>query len=167
MRLGFWLILPCLFSLFTFNAFASGVYKWVDSSGRVHYSDQPPPANARDARQIRGRGNVVEVDKETFDMRLARERSPVVLFSANCGPLCTDAEAHLRKRGVAFTLRDPSKDPEHGVALKQLTGALEVPVIVVGKAHQKGFEASSWDSLLDAAGYPRAPLIPVRNAPSR
>lgn len=167
MRLGFWLILPCLFSLFTFNALASEVYRWVDSSGRVHYSDQPPPTGVRDTRQIRGKGNVVEVDKESFDMRLARERNPVVLFSADCGPLCADAEAHLRKRGIAFTLRDPSKDPEHGVALRRLTGALEVPVIVVGKAHQKGFERSSWDSMLDAAGYPRTPLIPERAAPSR
>jgi glutaredoxin len=165
MRPGIWLALPLLFGLVA-HAFAAGeVYKWVDSGGRVHYSDQPPPASARGAEQMRGKGNVVEVDKESFDMRLARERNPVQLYSAACGPLCSQAEEHLRKRGIAFSLRDPSKDPEHGVALRQLTGALEVPVIVVGKTHQKGYEASSWDSLLDAAGYPRTPLIPERAPP--
>jgi hypothetical protein len=30
-------------------------------------------------------------------------------------------------------------------------------VIVVGKTHLKGFEPSSWGSVLDAAGYPKAP----------
>lgn len=165
MRFGLCLTLPFLFTLFAATATAGEVYKWTDSAGRVHYSDQPPPSSARSSAQMRGKGNVVEVDKESYDMRLARERNPVQLYSAACGPLCSQAEEHLRKRGIAFTLRDPSKDPEHGVALRQLTGALEVPVIVVGKAHQKGYEASSWDSLLDAAGYPRTPLIPERAPP--
>jgi hypothetical protein len=45
---------------------------------------------------------------------------------------------------------------------------VEVPVILVGKAHQKGFEAGSWSSLLDAAGYPKSPLIPTKqNAPQK
>lgn len=153
--------------LYGLTAAASSLYKWVDSAGRVHYSDRPPPPDVRQARQISGRGNVVEVDKESFDTRQARERSPVELFSSACGPLCDQATEHLRKRGIPFTLRDPSTDPEHAVALKRLTGALEVPVIVVGKAHLKGFEAASWDATLDAAGYPRTPLPSESARPPR
>ncbi|MFZ5524966.1 MAG: DUF4124 domain-containing protein [Pseudomonadota bacterium] len=32
--------------IFCINAFAE-VNKWVDENGRVHYSDQPPPSNAK------------------------------------------------------------------------------------------------------------------------
>jgi len=35
-----------LLSLFCINAYAE-VNKWVDEQGRVHYSDQPPPSNAK------------------------------------------------------------------------------------------------------------------------
>jgi hypothetical protein len=35
-----------LLSLFCINAYAE-INKWVDDQGRVHYSDQPPPSNAK------------------------------------------------------------------------------------------------------------------------
>ncbi len=35
-----------LFGLLSFNAHGE-VKKWVDHDGRVHYSDQPPPANTK------------------------------------------------------------------------------------------------------------------------
>ncbi len=31
---------------------AAETYKWTDADGKVHYSDQPPPANARDQKTI-------------------------------------------------------------------------------------------------------------------
>ncbi|MGH6691432.1 MAG: DUF4124 domain-containing protein [Gammaproteobacteria bacterium] len=33
-------------------AWAAEMYKWVDENGKVHYSDQPPPANARQQKTI-------------------------------------------------------------------------------------------------------------------
>ncbi|HEY7757816.1 MAG TPA: DUF4124 domain-containing protein [Burkholderiales bacterium] len=33
-------------------AWGREMYKWVDESGKVHYSDQPPPANARQQKTI-------------------------------------------------------------------------------------------------------------------
>ncbi len=146
---------------------AGEVYRWVDERGAVHYSDQPPPARARQAQKVKGKGNVVDVDKETFETRLARDRNPVVLYSAACGPMCDQARDHLTQRGIPFTLKDPSKEPEIAVELKKLIGAVEVPVIVVGKTLQKGFDPSSWDSLLDAGGYPKGPLIPSTSLPPR
>jgi len=144
---------------------AGEVFRWTDAQGKVHYSDQPPPPGAQSAR-IKGKANVIDVDKESYQTRLARDRNPVVLFVTNCGPICDQARDHLNRRGVSFTTKDPSKEPEIAVELKQLVGALEVPVIVVGKTHTKGFDAGSWDSLLDTAGYPRTPLIPTRASPS-
>lgn len=34
------------------SAFASGAYSWVDANGVKHYSDQPPPNSARNARRL-------------------------------------------------------------------------------------------------------------------
>jgi hypothetical protein len=30
-------------------------YKWTDADGKIHYSDQPPPANAKDQGTVKGR----------------------------------------------------------------------------------------------------------------
>ncbi|KAF0102880.1 MAG: glutaredoxin-like protein [bacterium] len=167
MRLGFRLSVPILFVLVAMGAHASGVYKWVDPGGRTHYSDQPPPADTRGAQQIRGKGNVVEVDKESYAGKQAHAKNPVVLYANNCGPFCDQAREHLKRRGVAYSQKDPSTDPEQALALKKLVGAMEVPVIVVGKSHLKGYETTSWDKLLDEAGYPKTPLIPPPPEPAR
>ncbi|HNQ05014.1 MAG TPA: glutaredoxin family protein [Thiobacillaceae bacterium] len=150
-------------SVAVFSVQAAEVYRWVDGSGRVHYTDQPPPATVKQVRTLSGKGNLVEVAKESYEARQAREKNPVTLYAGNCGPLCDDARAFLNQRGIPFTHRDPGKEPEYAVEVRKLTGTLEVPVLRVGKTHQKGFEASSWGSLLDAAGYPRTPIIPPKN----
>jgi hypothetical protein len=147
--------------------YAGEVYRWVDAQGGVHYSDQPPPPSARQTSKVNGRGNVVDVDKESFESRLAREKSPVTLYANACGPICDQARDYLAQRGIPYTLKDPSKEPEIAVELKKLVGTLEVPALLVGKTHLKGFEAGSWGSLLDTAGYPSSSLTPTKPNPSR
>ena len=141
---------------------AGEVYRWVDAQGGVYYSDQPPPPSARQSTKVKGKGNVVDVDKESFENRLAREKNPVVLYITPCGPICDQARDHLTQRGIPFTVKNPAKEPEIALELKKLVGAVEVPVLVVGKTHQKGFEASSWNSLLDTAGYAKTPLVSAK-----
>lgn len=153
---------PILLFAAACTAQAGQVYRWVDSAGGVHYTDHPPPATVKEVKTLSGKGNVVEVAKETYETRMARERHPVTLYSSACGPVCDAAREYLQQRGIAYEHKDPSKEPEYAVEVKKLTGSLEVPVLVVGKTHQKGFEASSWGSMLDAAGYPKSPLIPPK-----
>ncbi len=141
---------------------AGEVYRWVDAQGNVTYSDQPPPLAAKQKTLVKGKGNVVEVDKESYEAKVAREKYPVVLFTTACGPVCDQARDFLTQRGIPFTQKDPSKEPEIALELKKLAGAMEVPVIQVGKEHQKGFQHGQWGKLLDTAGYPRAPLLPAK-----
>ena len=35
------------------SAMASGAYSWIDANGIKHYSDQPPPASAKNPRRLR------------------------------------------------------------------------------------------------------------------
>lgn len=39
--------LPLCFLLLSFSAYGA-LHKWVDADGKVHYSDAPPPANAKE-----------------------------------------------------------------------------------------------------------------------
>lgn len=37
-------------------ATAGDLYRWVDAQGQVHYSDEPPPADAREVKSMRNKG---------------------------------------------------------------------------------------------------------------
>lgn len=134
---------------------AGQLYRWVDDKGRVSYSDQPPPASVKKVTTVSGKANVVEVDKESYATRQAKKLSPVVLYATACGQFCDQAADFLKQRHVPHATKDPSKDLEIALELKKLTGATDVPVLAVGGSFQKGFDAESWNRMLDAANYPK------------
>ena len=150
------------------TAHAAEVYRWVDQDGKVVYSDVPPPPGAKNAELRRLDRNAVEVDKTSFATRDAAKKNPVTLYANNCGEPCDNARKFLAKRGIPFSSKNPESSQADADALKKLIGALEVPVLVVGKSPVKGFEASSWDAALDSAGYPKSATVisqPVVKAP--
>jgi len=147
------------FLLFACAAAQAGdLYRWVDERGTVSYSDQPPPPSAKKAEKLKGKGkgNVVEVDKESHELKQAKHLSPVTLYVTACGQFCDQATDFLKQRGVPYTRKDPTKEPEIALELKKLTGAVDVPVLVVGGSAFKGFDAATWSRMLDAANYPKA-----------
>lgn len=135
---------------------ASELYRWVDERGVVSYSDRPPPAAATKSQKLKGKANVVEVDKESYELKQAKTLSPVSLYVTACGQICDQATDFLKQRGIPYTTKDPAKELEIALELKKLTGAVDVPVIVVGGSHFKGFDAATWGRLLDAANYPKS-----------
>lgn len=137
------------------TAHAADVYRWVDQDGKVVYSDIPPPPGVKNAELRRLNRNAVEVDKTSFATRDAVKKNPVTLYANNCGEPCDKARQLLAKRGIPFSSKNPESSPADADALMKLIGALEVPVLVVGKSPVKGFESGSWDTALDSAGYPR------------
>jgi glutaredoxin len=155
-------------TVFCFLLFACGtaqagdLYRWVDERGAVSYSDQPPPPSAKNAQKLKGKGNVVEVDKEPYELKQAKSLSPVTLYVTACGHICTQATDFLKQRGIPYATKDPTKEPEIAVELKKLSGAVEVPVIVVGGSHFKGFDATTWNRMLDAANYPKAAEVQAK-----
>lgn len=148
--------LLCLSLFVGAAAHAGELYRWVDERGVVSYSDQPPPPSAKKAQKLKGKANVVEVDKESYELKQAKALTPVTLYVTACGQFCDQATDFLKQRGIPYTAKDPSAELEIAVELKKLTGAVDVPVIVVGGSHYKGFDAVTWGRLLDAANYPRA-----------
>jgi glutaredoxin len=135
---------------------AAQLYRWVDEKGNVEYRDTPPPASAKkvESRGVGVGASAVETPALPFSVQQAVLNFPVTLWNSDCGAPCDQARAHLARRGVPHTEKDPQNDIE---AFRKLTGGLDVPVLYVGANRIKGYYEGEWDSALDFAGYPRTP----------
>ena len=61
------------------------------------------------------------------------------------------------RRGVPFTSVNV-EDPSNAARLQALTGEMTAPVLQVGdKLVAKGYNEARWTTMLDEAGYPKAP----------
>ncbi|HET9652096.1 MAG TPA: glutaredoxin family protein [Usitatibacter sp.] len=137
----------------------TNVYRWVDKDGKVHFSDTPPPPDAKQATQKRMGSQAAESAVQMpYETQLAMRRNPVTLYtSSNCGELCAQGRELLTKRGVPYSERN-AEVPAEGEEVKKLIGKLEVPVLRVGEKHVKGYREDLWQAALDGAGYARSPL---------
>jgi glutaredoxin len=130
------------------------LYKWTDKSGGVHYSDQPPAGDVKNVERKKIGSNVIE-GQDNFGLKEAARKFPATLYASDCGEPCTKARELLTKRGIPFAQKNPETSAEDSIALKKLVGGLEVPTLVLGQTSPlKGFQESSWNASLDAAGYP-------------
>ncbi len=147
--ISLWLL---LFAVTTANA--AQLYRWVDSKGNVEWRDTPPPASvpAKNVQQRKVGDNVIS-GETSFSLELATKNHPVTFWSSSdCGNICDSARAHLTRRGVPYTDKNPKADP---AGFKKVSPGNEVPVLQVGSITVKGYLDSEWDSTLDSAGYPR------------
>lgn len=141
----------------------SSVYRYVDPTGRVVYSDRPPPSDVKNVQTKRLGANYVETSEPSLTAQMAAERFPATLYTFECGEVCQNAEGMLNRRGVPFTMVDVQKDDQGLTRLKALTGEESAPVLTLGdKFVVKGYSESRWQAALDEAGYPKAP--PQRRA---
>lgn len=149
--------------LLAIGATASGqAYRWVDREGRVHYTQTPPPPDAKSV-QRKSFGNAPTPAAELpYATRLASTNFPVTVYtSPDCGSPCDQARALLVRRAVPFrevslvTQRDADE-------LKSLSGRNDVPTLAVGTQVQVGFQDGAYNGMLDAAGYPSSvPPLPI------
>ena len=145
------------------NVYAGQVYRWVDKAGHVQYSDQLPPADAKKAEQRKIGENVID-GQDSYALKQAVAKAPVVLFTTDCGQYCDSAKAFLDKRGIPYTTKDPKNNKADTEALMALVGVMEVPVLKVGNKPYKGFEEGRWNAALDEAGYPKSSQLRDKKA---
>lgn len=148
------------------NAFSTEFFRWVDKAGVVHYSDQSPTGSVQKLEQRTLDANVID-GQASYLVKDAVSKNPVILFGGDCGPLCANAKALLEKRGIPYALKDPQKNKSDAEALNALTGAMELPVIKIGKDTVKGFESNQWNGLLDEAGYPKTRMPGTHKADNK
>jgi glutaredoxin len=137
---------------------APQVYRYVDPSGRVVYSDRAPPPDIKNVQTKRLGANFVESSEPSIAAQQASERFPATLFTFECGEVCQSAEALLNKRGVPYTIVDVQRDEQGLIRMKSLSGEDRAPVLALGdKIIVKGYSEQRWQAALDEAGYPKTP----------
>jgi glutaredoxin len=145
---------------------AQELYRWTDSSGRVHVTDTPPPANARAMETVKGgvsAGAAAGAAPVPYELGIAMKVYPVVHYtSTNCKDGCARARDALNRRGVPFREVQVA-DEQSNADLKRVSGGNDVPTLLVGRSVQKGFEQGAFDALLDAARYPKTGVLPPRD----
>jgi glutaredoxin len=136
---------------------AAQTYRWIDpKTGKTVYSDQPPPAGAKQVLKT----NTAEHTGETqrpYATRQAAEKFPVTLYtSANCAEPCQQARALLNGRGVPFSEKEIKSKEDLAELSKTIGSEASVPTLFVGREHLLGFEDGAWNKLLDLATYPKS-----------
>ena len=151
-----WILALALCVLPGVSLAAQQVYVWTDEYGNKEYRDTPPPPHARNVEQRRIDVSTIETSGLPYSVQEAVKNFPVTLWVFSCGAVCDNARAHLNRRGVPHQEKDPQANREE---FEKVTGGLEVPVLYVGSQRIKGYQKNEWDSVLDAAGYPRTPPL--------
>ena len=136
----------------------SQIYRWTDEKGRVHLTDTPPPAGAKEVQKRSGNAGPVG---EPYAVQVARTNYPVTLYTApECAP-CAEARKLLNERAVPFTEVSVT-DQAQIDQLKRQFSDLSLPSIAVGPTRQAGFDPALYQRMLDSAGYPKTGALPPR-----
>lgn len=152
---------------------AHAQFKWVDSSGRVNYSDRPPaPGEPRSAlaaaagKSASGTAAAASTGDAALPwaLRSATTRYPVVLYTtAECDP-CELARQHFAQRGVPYVEKRVETAADL-LAFKSLGFANSLfPSASIGPEKLTGYEEIGWNRTLDATGYPKSSMLPANYA---
>ncbi len=136
------------------------MYRWVDDSGNVHYSDQVPASGAKNVQKQSLSVGQSSSAGLPYALQQAVKNFPVALYTSEaCKDTCAQARELLNQRGVPYS--ETTVTDEVDIAqLKKLSGGSVVPVMTVGRELYKGFESGIYKAALDTAGYPASSLLP-------
>jgi len=136
------------------------MYRWVDGSGKVHYSDRAPASDAKNVQKQSVSAAPGSSAGLPYALQQAVKSFPVTLYTSEaCRDTCAQARELLNKRGVPYS-EVTVADEVDIEKLKQLSGASVVPVMTVGREVYKGFEGGIYKAALDTAGYPASSVLP-------
>jgi glutaredoxin len=149
-----------LFALFFVAASAQAqMYKWVAPDGTVSYSDVPPPPTASKVER-KSFSSGPSLSGLPYELAEVVKGNPVTLYTmANCAG-CDSGRKLLKDRGVPFSEKTVASN-EDIERVRQLSGNTQLPVLVVGRSKQTGFESGQWANALTAAGYPTSSHLPA------
>ena len=145
------------------------VYTWVDGSGTVHFSEEPPagggrarklilpeetpPSDAQAATPASTEDSQRPVAHPAQSFRPAAQRAPppqVELFTTGWCPHCKRARAYFQGKGIPFTEHDIEKEPGAAERLLALTGSRAIPTAVIGGKLVRGYSPTEYQAALGA-----------------
>ena len=82
-------IVLLLITLGAATAGAQQMYRWTDEKGRVHITDTPPPASAKNVQKSRPGASAPadSSDQTPYSLALAMKEYPVSLYTS---PMCKE-----------------------------------------------------------------------------
>ncbi|MGE8319421.1 MAG: DUF4124 domain-containing protein [Comamonas sp.] len=139
---------------------AQQVYRIVGPDGKVTFSDRAPTADAAGKAVASAPPSAADANAGLpLELKQAAGKFPLTLYtSQSCAP-CDMARRHLQARGVPYTEKTITSNEEIA-ALQRMSGDGALPFATLGGQKLSGFSSSDWDSYLDAAGYPKASVLP-------
>jgi glutaredoxin len=142
------------------------LYKSVGPDGKVIYSDSPPSSATRvETKALAVRG--ASTADMPFELAEAMKSHPVTLYtSRNCVP-CDEGRKMLSERGIPFGEKTVNSG-EDVSQFRKMGGESQLPLLVVGRNKERGFESGAWNTALTSAGYPESSKLPksYRNPPA-
>jgi glutaredoxin len=135
------------------------LYKYVNPDGSVSYSDTPPPATAAKVERKSYSGSSSGFGDLPYEVAQAAKANPVTLYTMKNCPGCDSGRQLLTTRGVPFVEKTVSTN-EDNEKVRAVSGSTQLPVILVGRSKQIGYEPGQWGSMLNAANYPTTNMLP-------
>ena len=145
-----------LFCVLGWNAHAQSIYRWVDATGRVHYTTDKPPAGVNtstvESRINSYSGTATVSGRPAAAAAPGAARAQVIMYATDWCPYCRKAREFFARNGVRYVERDIEKSPAAKAEYDKL-GARGVPVILVGTQRMNGFSEDRLAQLLKSAGH--------------
>jgi glutaredoxin len=135
------------------------LYKWVDANGKTHFSDTPPPDNAKSTGTVKGANSATPASDLPYALQNAMKRAPVTLYTDSACSGCDAGRSFLRARGIPFSEKTVKTDADLD-RLKAVGGDGSLPYITIGSAKMAGFDPAQWGSMLTSAQYPATKALP-------
>ncbi|MCP3662483.1 MAG: DUF4124 domain-containing protein [Gammaproteobacteria bacterium] len=125
-------------------AVSAGIYRWVDESGRVHFTDKPPQeVGAESVSIIINTYTAPQILETTRDVKSGRK---VIMYSTVWCGVCKKAKAYFTRKNIPYKEYDVERDAK-GIRDFKAMGGRGVPVILVGNRRMNGFTAESFEKL--------------------
>jgi glutaredoxin len=155
-----WSLMLFLAAILSLNnaASAQALYKSVDASGKVVYSDKPPVSGTTEktlklenlpVSVVPGAAPLATPGRaSTGTVAAAPPSGDVVLYMATWCGYCKAAKAYLGNKGIAY--RELDIDTPAGKAAFAQIGGRGVPVLLTNGQRISGFTTQSYDAVFVA-----------------
>ena len=130
-----------LILLLLVNNVHAEVYRWVDSSGKVHFGDYAPN-NAK---------NAVNINVRTAAPTATPEPAvppQVLIYTTTWCPICRKAKAYFAENNIEYIEYDVENDEKGKADFASMEGT-GVPIILIGEQRMNGFSSIRFQSLFD------------------
>lgn len=149
--------ITCLVSILLAAAVpaVADMYKWVDETGKVHYTDSPPPGKKAQKLDLRINSiagpPVVSAFKDRATGTSSQTGAKVKVYGATWCGYCKRAKAYLQARRTPFEDIDVERSAQ-GQSEYRALGGRGIPVILVGDQRMDGYRQEALEGMLKHAG---------------